>query len=280
MGVFDLHLHTTASDGLLSPEAVVQAAAQAGLIAIAITDHDTAGGVARAQAEGRRLGLPVIAGVELSAEAECSMHILGLGVDIESPAYQAFMQEQKARRRERNEEMLKRMAGQGFHLPEDCLPQGVPGEYGRKHMAIGMVKAGYSPDIADAFQRFLGRGCPCYVNRRKFSPAELIAAVNGSGGQAVLAHPGRMGLEDSQLAPIVTRLKDEGLAGLEAFYSLHTVEQAEAYRAMADGLGLVCSYGSDWHGYGEPTLAMGFERFDIPERTLQWLNGLIRAGGQ
>ncbi len=279
MAAFDLHLHTNASDGLLPPEQVVQAAAQAGLIAVAITDHDTAAGVERARAEGRRLGLPVIAGVELSAEAESPMHILGLGVDIDSPAYQAFVEEQKTRRRQRNEEMLRRMADQGLTLPEDCLPQGVPGEYGRKHMALGLVKSGRAADVNDAFRRYLGRGCPCYVKRRKFSSCELIAAVNASGGQAVLAHPGRMGLDDNRLEQLLACLAAEGLAGVEAFYSLHTAEQAEAYRAMADNLGLVCSYGSDWHGFGEPTLAMGFDRFCIPERTLQWLNDLIRSGG-
>lgn len=277
--VFDLHVHTTASDGLLSPEQVVQRAAAAGLMAIAVTDHDTAGGVARAQAEGRRLGLPVIAGVELSAESDCQMHILGLGVDIESPAYRAFVEEQKIRRRERNAVMLDLLCEKGFTLPPDCLPDGVPGEYGRKHMAMGMVRAGYVPDLNTAFRRYLDHGRPCYVKRRKFCSGELIDAVRASGGQAVLAHPGRIGLRLDDIAHLAARLRDEGLAGIEAFYPLHSLVEADAYRANAQELGLVSTYGSDWHGGDERGLAARFAEFEIPEDTISWLNDLIRAGG-
>jgi predicted metal-dependent phosphoesterase TrpH len=278
-GAFDLHLHTNASDGLLEPGEVVRRAAEAGLIAIAVTDHDTTGGVERAQAEGTRLGLPVIAGAEFSADSGMELHILGYGMDIASPAYLVFVEEQKARRRERNARMLARLSELGFELPDEYMPGGVPGEYGRKHMALGMESAGYVTDTQQAFDDYLSIGAPAYVKRRKFTAGELIAAIRASGGQAVLAHPGRMGMGTDRLEALVNDLHREGLAGIEAFYPSHSRQEAEAYRRLAEGLGLVCTYGSDWHGYDRSGLAHGFHEFVIPQDTYDWLNALTGAGG-
>jgi predicted metal-dependent phosphoesterase TrpH len=279
-GRFDLHIHTTASDGMLEPEDVVREAARAGLGCIAVTDHDSDRGVRPAQAEGRRLGIPVIAGAEFTAEYPGELHILAYGMALDSGAWKAFSAEQRARRAERNTRMLERIDALGLDIPEALRPWNVPGEYGRMHMALGLVETGCASSVQDAFDRYLGIGAPAYVKRRKFAPAEIIAAVKEAEGFAVLAHPGRMGEPRGKLREIVLELKRDGLEGLEAFYPLHGPEEAAFFRELAESAGLVCTYGSDWHGFDKPGLAQGFDGFDIPESTYDWLEGLIsRAGG-
>lgn len=306
-GRFDLHIHTTASDGLLSPEEVVRRAAGAGLMCVAVTDHDTCAGVARAREEGRRLGLPVVAGAEFTAEHAGELHILGYGMAMESDAWKAFSAAQRGRRAERNSRMLEGMEALGLDIPEEYRPWNVPGEYGRMHMALGLVAAGFAKDVQDAFDRYLGIGRPAYVRRRKFTAAEIISAIAKAGGAAVLAHPGRMGeqrpkdaaspgrmgkqrLKDAtgpgrmgeqreRMTGLVSELKVQGLAGIEAFYPSHSPEEAARYRELAGREGLVCTYGSDWHGHDRAGLACGFDDFDIPERTYEWLESLISSTG-
>jgi len=280
-GKFDLHLHTAASDGLLEPEEVVRKAAGTGLACIAITDHDTTKGVARAREEGIRLGFPVIAGAEFTAEHTGELHILGYGMDMDTPAWQAFSAEQRKRRAERNARMLDRMGELGLVLPEEYRPQNIQGEYGRMHMALGFVEAGYAGSVQQAFDRYLGIGAQVYVKRRKFTTAEIISAVKASGGCAVLAHPGRMGMGFAEIDGLVIELKRQGLEGIEGFYPLHKPEESAYFKELAERAGLLCTYGSDWHGYDESGLARGFDGFDIPESTYIWLeNQMAKAGGR
>lgn len=270
---FDLHLHTTASDGRLTPEEVLSAAAAVGLQCLAITDHDTTDAVDRAVAAGKPLGLPVIPGAEFSAEFEGELHILGYGIDIHSAGYGAFIARQQRRREERNAMMLARLGELGITLPQEFLPQSAPGTYGRMHMARGMVAAGVVETTQQAFERYLGHGAPAYVYRRKFSAQELIGAIRACGGQAVLAHPGRMELGQHALRALVKELTTLGLAGLEVFYPTHSGEEITFYTALAAEHRLVCTYGSDWHG-GDSRIAARFEDFSIPEQTYQWIEEL------
>lgn len=278
-GKFDLHLHTKASDGRLEPEEVAARAAAQGLMCIAITDHDTTNGVKRAQAAGKALGLPVIPGVELTAEYGTELHLLGYGMDIHSPAWAGFAAEQQRRRAQRNTLMLDRLDELGLTIPEEFKPWNVQGEYGRVHMALGLIEAGHTESIQQAFDRWLGIGAAAYIKRRKFSHEEIIAAVNAAGGQAVLAHPGRMGISHEEIARLVNDLAREGLAGIEVFYPLHSADEADFYAGLADENGLVCTFGSDWHGRTGVTLAQGFESFVIPDSTYAWLEGLLPATG-
>lgn len=278
-GRFDLHLHTTASDGLLTPEQVVRAAAEAGLVCIAVTDHDTTAGVERVRAEGERLALPVIPGAELAADYGSELHILGYGMDIRSEAWQAFAREQQARRAERNSRMLDRLEELGLALPEEYRPWNVQGEYGRMHMALGLVQAGHAKDVRQAFERYLGHGRPAYVKRRKFAAKELIAAIGTAGGEAVLAHPGRTGMSLQETGKLIEELRAHGLCGVEAYYPSHEPEEALYYAKLAAGAGLVCTYGSDWHGFAGEGPAVGFDSFQIPDGTYIWLEGLLKKAG-
>ncbi len=277
--LFDLHLHTNASDGALSPEDVVRAAARLGLKAIAITDHDSTAGVESAQAEGRRLGLPVISGAEFSAAFDGELHILGYGLDLHSSAYLDFQAGQQRRREERNGHMLEKLRSLGVYLPAQHLPASAPGVYGRVHMARGMVAAGYVSSMDEAFRRYLGYGRSAYVARRRFESAEIIASIMQSGGQAVLAHPGRMGLQQSDMAALVVRLRGQGLAGIEAFYPTHTDDDVAFYTRLAADAALVCTYGSDCHWRSGEMAAQAFGRFPIASATYAWLDTLVRGCG-
>lgn len=272
---FDLHLHSNASDGLLPPEKLVEWANEAGLVCIAVTDHDTTQGIPRALEAGARLGFPVITGAEFAAAGDAELHILGYGMDIGSAPWLAFTAEQQRRRAERNGLMMRRLHELGLTIPEEYRPARVRGEYGRMHVARGLVAAGHAGSVQQAFDRFLGAGRPAHVRRRKFSAPELIAAIGQAGGKAVLAHPGRLGLAGEGLEELVASLAAQGLAGIEAYYPSHTREASALYRAMALRHGLVCTYGSDWHGAEPAGLAFGFDDFDIGQETFSWLTGLI-----
>lgn len=273
-GPFDLHLHTTASDGILPPEDVVFQAAALGLCAIAITDHDTTGAVERAQQAGRQAGLPVIAGAEFTAAFDGELHILGYGMDLRSPAYQQFQQEQQRRREQRNKLMLQKLEELGLRLPQEFLPENAPGVYGRVHVARGLMASGAVSSVQEAFDCYLRYGGPAYAPRQKFSSQELIDHIRQSGGCAVLAHPGRMNLSADTMRALVQRLCTEGLSGIETWYPTHTDEEVLFFTQLAAEHGLVCTYGSDSHGRGGETIAQGFDRFSIAPATYGWLEAL------
>lgn len=268
----DLHMHTYFSDGLLSPEALLQLCQRQGLERVAVTDHDSVGGLERAAAEARRLGLSLVPGVELTARFSGEMHILGYGIRPADCGLADFLQEQLLRRARRNTQMVERLRELGMPLTEEDMRQEAGREeYGRTHMARVMVKRGVCHSIDEAFRRFLLPGQPGYVSREKPPSAQCIAVIRGAGGDAVLAHPGLMGLPDYQLEPVISQLRGEGLAGVEAFYPQHTPGQTAALRRMAGRMGLIATYGSDYHGKdrsGEELL-MGWKRRTLPAATLQ-----------
>lgn len=245
----DLHMHSTCSDGSQTPDAVVRAAARAGLHAIALTDHDTTAGVALARAEAKRAGIRLITGCELTcAFGGDDLHVLGYGVDPDHPALAAFTGRMFALRQERMAVIVERLNALGVPLSvaDVILPAGNAAT-GRPHIAEAMLRRGFVRTIQEAFSRFLGDGASAYVPARGPDVAEAIAAIAAAGGISVWAHPS---LEDARH---FGHLAEMGLGGIEALRPSVQPTHSSSLEHSARDAKLVVSGGSDWHG-GLPAL--------------------------
>ena len=254
-GRLDLHLHTTASDGLLSPSQLVREAAARGVSLLALTDHDTTEGIAEGRAEASRLGLTLVPGVELSADSpDRDIHFLGYFLDPDDAALQASLRSLRVSRTLRNHEILARLAALGAPLSHDRLLQiAGPGSVGRPHIAAALVEAGHVTSQTEAFSRYLARGKPAFVLRRRLSPARACAIIKAAGGLAVLAHPAKLG----SLA-LVSSLLEAGLDGLEAFHPDHSAKDIESFVSFARERSLLITGGTDSHGpYSERPVSVG-----------------------
>lgn len=245
----DLHLHTTCSDGLRSPEDAAALAARAGLGLIAVTDHDTTAGVARARARSPELDLTVIAGIEISATfAGADLHLLGLGVTPEHPAMTGVMGRLQARRRARVGEIVARLRKLGIAIAvDDVRPPEGNAAVGRPHVAQALVRLGVVRQPQEAFDRFIGAGAPAYVAGGGPEVTEAIALVHEAGGVSVWAHP------SAEDAKHFAALGEAGLDGAETLRPNLTGAAANALDRAARAAGLLVSGGSDWHG-GNPAL--------------------------
>lgn len=240
----DLHAHSTASDGVLAPAAVVQAAQRAGLAALALTDHDTLAGVAEAQRAAEAAGLRLVPGVELSVhQGAHEVHLLGLHIrDVD--ALQEALELYRDRRRARAVSIVERLNAIGVPLALDAvLTAAAGGAVGRPHVAKALIAGGHVRDAREAFDRFLGAGRPAYVDKERLDIADGIALIHRAGGIAVLAHPAGEGTRER-----VEALVAAGLDGLEVRHPSHSAEDTKRLAALAAHFGLVPSGGSDWHG--------------------------------
>lgn len=244
----DLHIHTTASDGRLSPPEVYRQAAAAGLACIAITDHDTLAGVRalRPVAADGSGGPAVIAGIELSADVPGKeVHILGFCLDPDSDELNCKLARLMGDRLGRAEKMVSRLNKLGYSLEYDRVLEiaGKNATLGRPHVAAALVEKGYFPDAAAVFAAVLGKDKPGYVPHYKFSPSEAVRLIKSAGGIPVLAHPGLVG--DDRLADDII---GTGVMGLEVYHPAHDWPQTEKYLALAARRGLLVTGGSDFHG--------------------------------
>lgn len=250
IGFVDLHTHTTASDGVHPPAENVRMAKAAGLSGIAITDHDTVAGVAEALAEGKRQGIVVVPGVEVSTvEKGIDIHILGYYIDIRNPLLLERLQGLRRTRDIRNEMMIKRLGELGIDITmEDVLRLAAANKsadetVGRPHIAEALVRRGVVSTVSEAFDRYLGKNGAAYVNPPRIRPQEAIRWIREAGGKAVLAHPGIYG--DDELVKDIVR---SGVDGVEAYHSDHAPEQERLYAELAAAQGLIITAGSDFHG--------------------------------
>ncbi len=244
-GRADLHNHTTASDGTLSPAEHVKWAASQGLAAVGITDHDTIAGWAEARAAAEEAGIDLVPGCELSTEVgKTEVHILAYYFDPTEPAMADLLRRMRGGRRRRAEEAVAKLHQLGYTEVslERILARG--GEsVGRPHIAAELVELGVVRTIAEAFERFLARGRPAYVPRPKLEPAEAIAIVKGAGGVPVLAHPGLIG-DDRRVRETIAA----GVMGIEAYHTDHSDLQRQFYARWGLDAGLVVTGGTDSHG--------------------------------
>lgn len=259
-GPLDLHSHSTASDGSLSPTELVAAALEAGLAGLALTDHDTVEGLPEFLAAGRERFLPVLGGVEISLEHPGIMHMLGYDLDggRELPA---ALERLQGFRRERNLKMLDLLRGLGYHLSWDRLLElSGGGQLGRPHFAALLLENGYFQSREEIFAQLLGKGCPGYVDKIRLSPKEGLTMLRRAGWAPVLAHPASLNLEPRDYPPLIGRLKEDGLLGLEVFHPSHSRDQVYFFSRLARDFDLAATAGSDFHGAAKPNISLDWVR--------------------
>jgi predicted metal-dependent phosphoesterase TrpH len=255
----DLHAHTTASDGTLSPTQLVQLAAEKGLQALAVTDHDTLAGLGEAQAAGRDSGVEIVDGIELSVEHTGRFHLLGYAFDPDNPALNdrlIYIQEFRANR---NRKMVEKMREHGLDITwEDVVAESGGDLIARPHMALAMVRKGIVATPQEASDKYLQDGGPVHVPKIKMTDEEAIGLLRGAGGVPVMAHPLQLKMDGwNALETELSRLKALGLAGIEVYYSQHSPEETRQLSDMADRLGLLKTGGSDFHGAPKPRVFLG-----------------------
>ncbi len=259
----DLHTHTTASDGSLAPAELIQAAAAAGLAAVAVTDHDITAGLAPALAAGTALDIEVVPGVEVSAEYKPGqMHILGLFIDPQSVALNGWLAEVLDGRNGRNVKIVARLLELGVEITLDEVEaEAGGGAVGRPHIAQVLLDNGAVSSRQEAFDRYLARGAAAYFDRPRATPVRTIENIHAGGGLAVLAHCNSLGANDAaELEQAIRGLKDQGLDGLEIRHPSFSPERQATVEAIARKLDLLPSGGSDFHGKAKPQVKLGVGR--------------------
>lgn len=270
----DLQTHSTASDGALSPTAVVEAARSADLYAIALTDHDTVDGVAEATRAGAALGVRIVPGVELSTHfGDDELHLLGLHLS-NTDTMQSALKEFQNGRVHRAEEIVGLLNRLSIPVTVDAvLREAGEGAVGRPHVARAMVAGGWVKDFREAFDKWLGWGRPAYVDKPRFDVADGIALVHAAGGLAVWAHPG----EDATVARVDT-LAAVGLDGVEVLHPSHPPYLSQKLFKLVEDAGLLPSGGSDWHGTHEGPRRLGGQL--VPKVWLDWQDAAVASRAQ
>ena len=256
----DLHLHTTFSDGRLTPTQLVELCAVRGIRYAAITDHDSTEGVGEALGAARRFSdLEIIVGVELSTDVpQSEIHLLGYFVDHEDDDFQGTLSTFRDGREGRARKMVERLGDMGLPVSWERVEElSGGGAIGRPHIAQAMVEAGYVEYPKDAFDKYLGRNGPAYVERSRLTPAEAVRMVVSNGAVPVMAHPtfSVPSMDDEgieELSRILVELRGEGLAGMEVYYGVYEPDTVALLKSMADELGLIPCGGSDYHASGNP----------------------------
>lgn len=260
--MIDLHVHSSRSDGTFTPRELVDYAMEKGLGAFALTDHDTVDGLEEAifYARGLEKAPLVIPGIEFSTEYEGQdVHIVGLAIDYKNPSFTAYLAQFVDSRTTRNQKMCTLLRDAGIDITYEKLQEEFPGAViTRAHYAKYLLNHGYIQNMKEAFERYVGDHCPCYVPREKVHPEMAVELILQAGGIPILAHPMLYRMSGVRLETLVSRLKDAGLIGIEAIYSTYNAAEERQVRALAGRYHLLVSGGSDFHGANKPGLDLGF----------------------
>ncbi|HWG89812.1 MAG TPA: PHP domain-containing protein [Candidatus Thermoplasmatota archaeon] len=271
----DLHAHSTASDGSLTPRDLVRLAKHQGLSALALTDHDTLDGLEAAQDAAAAEGLELVPGVELAVDSPAGeVHLLGYLIDPQDAAFQRMLARVRDFRANRNPQIIAKLRALGLDITlEECaMEAGAGTPIGRPHMASVLLRKGYVSSIQEAFERFLADGAPAHVPKEKLPSAVAIRAIHDAGGVAVLAHP--ITIPETQRWQVLEAMAREGLDGVEVVYPKHDPAFRLELGRRALALGLVATGGSDFHGSRKPDTALGTgidNNVSVPYTVLQSL---------
>ena len=249
MELADLHIHSTASDGVFTPTRIVEIASEQGLAAIAIADHDTVGGVDEALEAGERLGVEVIPCVEISAthQTKTEVHMLGYFIDHRNAELKAWLETLLDARRQRARRMVEKLNEVGVPVSFERVAEiAAGGAIGRPHVARAIVESGRASSLDSAFGRFLVPGCPAFVSRQQVAPLEAVETITRFGGVACCAHVAKLKCDE-----LIVELARHGLGAIEVFHPDHGPASMRFYSILAAKLGLVATGGSDAHGFDE-----------------------------
>jgi len=254
----DLHVHSTVSDGTEKPSDLLKKAKNISLELFAITDHDNISGSKLIYNGKHDDSIYFITGVEISAEFKNTLHILGYNFDIENKALNETLCDLQEYRLKRNERMIKNMNDSGFRISMEELLNISGGEQlGRPHFARLMLEKGFVSSYQEAFDKYLKKGAPFYMDKKRLSPEDSIKLIKNAGGISVLAHPYQTKLEGENLEKLIKKLKSQGLDGIEVFYSLHSERMTGEYLSYAKKYDLVATSGSDFHGENKKDINLG-----------------------
>ncbi len=282
----DLHIHSTASDGTLSPAEIFKLAQKLKLKAIAITDHDTIDGSKEALQAGIPSSVKFLTGVEISASSPPfisyagSFHILGYSIRLDDPQLNKTLSVLQQARKNRNPQIVKRLNSMGFEFSlEDVASEIGDGQLGRPHIARYLVKKGFVKSINEAFNKYLAQDKPAYVDKYRVDCSRAIEIILEAGGIPVLAHPILLNLDKNETINLFALLKDMGLKGVEVYYPEHSPDMIVFYSKLAQRYGLLKTGGTDFHGSLKPDIQMGsgrgdfFVPYDIYEKLARNFNG-------
>jgi predicted metal-dependent phosphoesterase TrpH len=283
----DLHSHSTASDGTFPPAEVVRLAARCGLSGMALTDHDTIGGVAEAAAEAKIRGIDFLPGIEISAEYPHpgTLHILGYGIDPGSQSLRELTTRLLEGRDNRNPKIIARLQELGVSITMEEVEReanvaeaekhGNKKAVGRPHIAAILLRKGYVSSMKQAFDKYLASGGSAYFDKERLTPRRALEMIHESGGLPVLAHPVQLRTEnDGQLERVIKDLKDLGLEGLEVIHSDHDAALVEKYGRLAERFGLLKTGGSDFHGTNKKDIQLGTANGRKVPR--EWMDALVQ----
>lgn len=278
--MIDLHVHSTFSDGSMTPEEILQIAEQEGITAIALTDHDTTSGLDRFLAAATERKIKAVPGIEISADgAKSSIHILGYFIDHKEPIFSNKLEKIRNTRITRNAEMIEKLNKLGIDITMADIRE-FAGEdvVGRLHFALALIKKGVVKTKDEAFDKFLGNGKPIYTSREKLTCNDAVRMIADNGGLPVLAHPVLLQLSDPDLDKLVEGMVKSGLQGLEVYYPEHPAHLVKKYEKLAEKYKLARTGGSDFHGAPMPDIKLGrgFGNLNIPETILEALESRKR----
>ncbi len=264
--MIDFHTHSNYSDGTLSPEQLIIHAKEKGLKMLALTDHDTVGGLQDAKHAARRHGLDFIPGIELSAQNDGILHILGLSIDPDHEIWYDVQKSMQESRRIRNEKIVHKLNHLGMPISMDDLYRQSQSIVSRVHIARWLVEKGVCSDISAAFQEYLVRGGKAYQARESFSAKKCIDMIHQAGGVAVLAHLHTVNMSDfSSRMAFMMHMKELGIDGLECYYHDYSADMTRECVTMAKTLGLIMTGGSDFHGKNKSNQIGKTVLGDIPD---------------
>lgn len=280
-GHCDLHCHSIFSDGTDTPEELVTTAAQNGLSALALTDHDTVDGLNRFLAAGAESSVELIPGVELSAEfGSVTLHLLGYLFDPQNTALRQTLEWVQEGRETRNSLMLQKLNELGYNLTLEQLRMHAETDLiGRPHFAAALLEQGHFSDAKKIYGQLLGKGKAAYFDRRRLTPEQCIHAIRTAGGVAVLAHPMQTRLSMSKLRRLIRQLKNAGLGGLEVWHPSHRPHEINALLRTCNEFELTATGGSDYHGTNTPDLQLGrgFGTLNVPDNVPEKLLNQIHC---